>query len=176
LAHFLRTAVGRKLVEKKTVLELGAGTGLISLMCAKFLKAKRTMATDGLGDVVQSMEENFVANGLNVPGDIECEVLKWGWMLKGSMFDEVDERNCVNTVLGGDIVRGESFRLRYLMAHRKLQTYDVSVIPSLVATLRDLFDRYPSLRVLISATIRNQETFEVFLAACGEALGPGQML
>lgn len=47
-----------------------------------------------------------------------------------------------------------------------LQTYDVSSVPPLVATLRDLFDHYPYIKALISATVRNEQTLEVFTKAC----------
>ena len=46
------------------------------------------------------------------------------------------------------------------------QTYDKVVIPRLVSTLLDFFELNPALQVLISATIRNEETFEIFLKAC----------
>lgn len=48
-----------------------------------------------------------------------------------------------------------------------LQTYDVGSVPSLVATLRDLFDRYAGIKALISATVRNELTLEAFTRACG---------
>lgn len=47
-----------------------------------------------------------------------------------------------------------------------LQTYDKSVISRLVSTLREFFDLNPALLVFISATIRNEQTFETFLNAC----------
>lgn len=46
------------------------------------------------------------------------------------------------------------------------QTYDKTVIPSLVSTMNEFFDLSPALVVLISATIRNEATFETFLNAC----------
>lgn len=48
-----------------------------------------------------------------------------------------------------------------------LQTYDVGSVPSLVATLRDLFDRYAGIKALISTTVRNELTLEAFTRACG---------
>lgn len=46
------------------------------------------------------------------------------------------------------------------------QTYDKTVIPRLVSTMNEFFDLNPALVVLISATIRNEATFETFLNAC----------
>lgn len=46
------------------------------------------------------------------------------------------------------------------------QTYDQAVIPQLVTTMKALLDHHAGLRVLLSATIRNEQTFEAFLNAC----------
>lgn len=47
--------------------------------------------------------------------------------------------------------------------------YDKIVIPRLVATLREFFELNAELQVLISATIRNEQTFETFLNACSKS-------
>lgn len=46
------------------------------------------------------------------------------------------------------------------------QTYDKTVIPRLVSTMNEFLDLNPALEILISATIRNEATFETFLNAC----------
>ena len=46
------------------------------------------------------------------------------------------------------------------------QTYDKTVIPRLVSTMNEFLDLNPALQVLVSATIRNEATFETFLNAC----------
>jgi len=51
-----------------------------------------------------------------------------------------------------------------------LQTYDKTVIPRLVSTLREFFELNPALRAFMSATIRNEQTFETFLNACSGSL------
>src|ERR1700759_2854981 len=51
LASFLLSEQGSKYIENKRVLELGAGTGLVSIMCAKYLNPKHVLATDGSQDV-----------------------------------------------------------------------------------------------------------------------------
>ncbi len=40
-------------------------------------------------------------------------------------------------------------------------------MPALIATIRDLFELYPGIKFLISATVRNEETIVGFLRACG---------
>lgn len=48
-----------------------------------------------------------------------------------------------------------------------LQTYDFKSMPALIATIRDLFELYPKLKVLIAAAVRNEKTLKCFLDACG---------
>lgn len=50
------------------------------------------------------------------------------------------------------------------------QIYDVDIIPLLTSTLRDLFENYELKEFIISATLRNQDTFKTFLSACGRFL------
>ena len=49
----------------------------------------------------------------------------------------------------------------------RLQTYDFKSMSALIATIRELFELYPKLKVLISAAVRNEETLNCFLEACG---------
>lgn len=53
------------------------------------------------------------------------------------------------------------------MICRLLQIYDVDLVPLLVSTLRNMFENYQLKEFLISATLRNQDTFKAFLNACG---------
>ncbi|ODA78909.1 hypothetical protein RJ55_04499 [Drechmeria coniospora] len=135
------------IVSGKRVLELGAGTGYLSILCAKHLSCASAVASDGSDDVVDHLADNLLLNGLRDASRVRPTTLKWGQALVG-----VDERpgnggGPVDVVLGADI------------------TYDQSVLPALVATLLDLFELYPLVEVYISATQRNEETFEAFLDA-----------
>lgn len=49
-----------------------------------------------------------------------------------------------------------------------MQIYDTDLIPLLLSTVTDLFEKYRIKEFIISATLRNQDTFQAFLAACGE--------
>lgn len=49
-----------------------------------------------------------------------------------------------------------------------MQTYDVDVIPLLLTTARDLFENYHVKKFILSATLRNEATFQAFLTACGK--------
>ena len=138
--------VNPTLVMNKRVLELGAGTGYLAVLCAKHLGSRHVIASDGSDEVVDHLSDSFFLNGLQGAPAVSAMQLRWGHALVGLEWDEAG----LDVVLGADI------------------TYDVSVIPALVATLEELASRFPGLSVLIAATERNRATFESFLAACGK--------
>jgi predicted nicotinamide N-methyase len=133
-------------VKNKRVLELGAGTGYLAVLCAKYLDSQHVVASDGSDEVVNHLADSLFLNGLQGSPRAAAMQLKWGHALVGTQLEE----GRLDTVLGADV------------------TYDMSVIPALVATLEDLARLFPGLTVLIAATERNRATFESFLAACGK--------
>jgi predicted nicotinamide N-methyase len=60
LSHYLASAKGQKAIRDKTVVELGAGTGLASMVAAHF--ARNVIVTDGNGDVVLDLLKQNVAD------------------------------------------------------------------------------------------------------------------
>ncbi|KAK7538559.1 putative methyltransferase-domain-containing protein [Phyllosticta citribraziliensis] len=151
LGAFLTTEAGSQWIRGKRILELGAGTGLVSILCAKHVDASRATITDGDEGVVDSIKTNVFLNGLDTAADTESIVLRWGrsCALRDSLYYEDEgQQNQYDVVLGADV------------------TYDKTVIPALVATLADMLQRQPSLNILIAATIRNEETFEAFSVVC----------
>jgi protein-lysine N-methyltransferase EEF2KMT len=136
------------LVREKSILELGAGTGYVSVLCAKHLEAKYVIATDGSDDVVASLSTNFYLNGLQDSTIIEGKELRWGQALVGGEHPEWNRGRYIDLALGADL------------------TYDGSGIPALVSTFGDLFDLYPQIKIMYAATVRNPKTFEWFLDAC----------
>jgi predicted nicotinamide N-methyase len=136
------------LVRNKRVLELGTGTGYLAVLCAKYLESDHVMASDGSDEVVNHLSDSFFLNGLQGSPRVTAMQLRWGHALVGAELEGVLEN--LDTVLGADI------------------TYDVSVIPALVATLEDLTRLFPGLSVLIAATERNRATFESFLDVCAK--------
>lgn len=50
------------------------------------------------------------------------------------------------------------------------QIYDADLVPLLLSTVRDLFDNYGVEQFIISATLRNEDTFRTFMAGCGESI------
>jgi predicted nicotinamide N-methyase len=136
------------LVQGKSILELGAGTGYVSILCAEHLGASHVLATDGSDDVVSSLSTNFYLNNLQDSAKIEGKELKWGHALIGGEHPEWNGGRKIDLVLGADL------------------TYDGSGIPALVSTFRDLFQLYPEVKIIIAATVRNPRTFQTFLGTC----------
>ncbi|KZM26878.1 hypothetical protein ST47_g1966 [Ascochyta rabiei] len=152
LGSYLATEDGRRMIKGKRVFELGAGTGVISILCAKHLGASGVVATDGDEAIVDAIKTNLFLNGLDVDNQEGCRVrtaaLKWGWPVDAAAFSEDYGMEVPNVLLGADV------------------TYDKTVIPRLVSTVYEFLELNPALQVLISATIRNEATFETFLNAC----------
>ncbi|KAH6842169.1 putative methyltransferase-domain-containing protein [Alternaria rosae] len=145
LGSHLASEAGRPFVSGKRVFELGAGTGMLSILCAKHLGAAGVVATDGDEAVVDAIKTNLFLNGLDVDDTSRIQVrtaLRWGHPIDAAAFSEDYGMSVPDVVVGADV------------------TYDKSVIPRLVSTLGEFFDLNPALEALISATIRNEQTFE----------------
>lgn len=136
------------LVHSRRVLELGAGTGYLSVLCAKHLGANYVVTSDGSDDVVANLADSLFVNGLQGAGRISIMNLKWGHALVGTEEEAWNAGREVDLVLGADI------------------TYDKRLIPPLVATLEELLALFPGVQILISATERNRDTFQHFLDLC----------
>ncbi|KAK6067102.1 hypothetical protein SCUP515_10306 [Seiridium cupressi] len=136
------------LIQGKRVLELGAGTGYISILCAKYLGPRQVIASDGSDDVVANLPENFFVNGLQGSKIVTAMDLKWGHALVGTEEASWNGGKPIDVVLGADV------------------TYDESVIPMLVSAIGELFDLYPAVKILIAATERNRKTYDAFLRVC----------
>ena len=137
------------IVSGKRILELGAGTGYLSILCARHLQAAHVIASDGSDDVVNSLADNIFLNNLQgLSSEIVPMDLKWGHMLSGGEESHWNGGRSVDVVLGADV------------------TYDYMATTALVATIADLFDLFPQLEVYISATERNEHTFRVFPETC----------
>ena len=170
LASFLFSREARHLVTSRNILELGAGTGFLSILCSAHLGAKYVLATDGSREIMNNLKDNLDLNGLRVSDKSHAEELQWGQALIGGVADCRREGRAYDLIIGADVVR-RAILVATLEDARELltrqQTYDVNSIPPLVATMRDLFELYPKAEILISATVRNEDTLGAFLKACG---------
>jgi tRNA G37 N-methylase Trm5 len=136
------------LVRGKSVLELGAGTGYLSTLCAKHLGASYVVATDGSEEVVDGLQTSIYLNGLQTNSEFKGKELKWGHPLLGGEEPEWNDGRSIDLVIGADL------------------TYYESGIPALLSTFDNVFELYPNVRIIIAATIRNEETFRTFEKKC----------
>jgi predicted nicotinamide N-methyase len=141
-------ANSQSLVHGRSILELGAGTAYVSILCARHLRASNVIATDGSEDVVASLTDNFLLNGLQDGAIIQGKELKWGQPLVSDGRPECNGDRRVDLVLGADI------------------TFDESANAALVSTFRDIFDLSPDVKFILAAPVRNPKTFDLFLEAC----------
>lgn len=138
----------RHIVKDKRVLELGAGTGYLSVLCANFLGSQHVIASDGSDDVINNLPDNLFLNDLQDSTLVMPMDVKWGHALMGTEEEKWNGGRPIDVVLGADI------------------TYDKSVIAALIGTLLEVFDLHPHVEVFISATQRNEKTFQAFLDQC----------
>lgn len=162
-------------ISDKTILELGCGTGFISILCAKYLLAKQVLATDGSPETLSLMNTSLFLNNLtdaitptvsqSTNKTSTCELM-WGHMLPTGEFETFPEFFSSKTPRSSSTstTRSDQTPLDLILAADVI--YSPAVIPSLIATLEDLFDLYPEVEVLISSTIRNIETYALFVKMC----------
>lgn len=81
-------------LQGKTVVELGCGTALASISCAK-LGASRVFATDGNANVVELANKNIIQN--QVEDRAEAVTLQWGFLNAMDFVDTAD------VVIGSDL-------------------------------------------------------------------------
>ena len=153
LAYFLSTE-GAALIQDKTILELGAGTGLLSILCAGPLNAVRVISTDGDVDVVESIQSNVALNPAlyDKPPDkrnLEAKVLDWAdTSALAQILHHEGDKVPLDVVLGADI------------------TYAVESLEPLVSLLGALNEKYPEVDIIISTVIRNEDTYTAFVDTC----------
>ncbi|KAL8653906.1 MAG: hypothetical protein Q9226_003647 [Calogaya cf. arnoldii] len=147
LATFLFTN-GRHLVQDKSVLELGAGLGFVSIFCGKHLGAKHVLVTDASEAVLCTAQQNAELN--EIDNVVKTAVLEWGTPDSDQVFRSGSGAVSYDLVLGSDML------------------YEPSDFPALMSTLQDLFFNYPKAQMLISSAVRREETLETFIEACKE--------
>lgn len=134
-------STGRISLEGSEIVELGAGTGLVSLAIAKKFKSHNFTSitvTDGDSALVEGIGATFAYNGIeNVA--VRSQQLLWG------TTDPRDTENFVQAVPHADIVVAADV------------TYDALVVPQLAATLLDFFHDGTK-TAYIAATVRNLDT------------------
>ena len=103
LGTYLCTVEGQNHVSGKIVFELGAGTGFLSILSAKYLGASYVLATDGNGEVVTDLHTNHSLNSLDSKR-ADAKMFLWGHTLVGGVLDNKEESRDYDLVLGADVV------------------------------------------------------------------------
>lgn len=163
-------------ISNKTILELGCGTGFISILCAKYLSAKHVLATDGSPETLTLMNTSLFLNNLtdaitptasqNTASKTSTCELTWGHMLPTGEFETFPDFLSSKSLPYSSTTTAESSQTPLDLILAADVIYSPDVIPSLIATLEDLFDLYPAVEMLISSTIRNAETYGIFVEMC----------
>ena len=106
-SYLFSPGAGHSLFEKN-VLELGAGSGFLSIFAAAHLGTRYVVATDGNSEIVSNLKDNLDLNGLGVSEKINPKVLKWGHALIGGAADCRKEEKVLDFIMGADVV-GSAF-------------------------------------------------------------------
>lgn len=104
LGTFLFSSSGRRLIHGRTILELGAGTGFLSILCAKYLEARFVLATDGNVDVIRDLDSNIVLNQVEDTNLITTTVLEWGHIPSEIFRNNLEGTHTYDLILGADVV------------------------------------------------------------------------
>lgn len=107
LGSYLTTAAGKALVKGKKVFELGAGTGMLSILCAKHLGIAGIVSTDGDEAVVDAIKTNVFLNDIDSSSSgcyFGTAALRWGWSLDAEAFAEDYGMEAPDVLLGADVV------------------------------------------------------------------------
>lgn len=172
LAHFLHSKP--ELVRGRSILELGAGTGFLSIFCAAYLSPSHVLVTDGHEDVLASLQENIASNaslfGAAATETPVTQKLFWG---------DRDDVNAISPRLTQYQQGREPDLANHPAATSPIQpnrnydlilgadiTYDPAACLALASTLSILATHNSAATILISATQRNLETMQIFLRAC----------
>ena len=104
LGAYLTSEVGSRHVTGQRVIELGAGTGFLSILCAKHLNARYVLTTDGSREVVAELKANLDLNKLEEGDLIKSAVLEWGHTLIEGPADCRGGESPYDLVIGADVV------------------------------------------------------------------------
>jgi hypothetical protein len=135
--------------ENTLVIELGAGCGLLGLAVASLVPGATIRITDGDAHVLSRLRKNLALNSFDSGTDVAIAELDWSSprpfiaSLGSQTFKKV-------ALLAADV------------------TYDPASLPFLVSALAALLALAKDAKGYLAATIRNSETWRVFLGLLAE--------
>ncbi|XP_055843955.1 protein-lysine N-methyltransferase EEF2KMT [Episyrphus balteatus] len=129
-------------VQDKSVIELGSGTGLCGFIISKCCKAKEVILTDGSPKVIDILNTNRDLNFSETNPSEKCSILELPWeeceLIGTKKFD---------VILAADVV------------------YDSTEFDSLVGAIVHLFELMDNkVHMILAATVRNEATLKMFLS------------
>lgn len=144
LSHYLTTQCSQLIGDRCRVLELGAGTGLVSAaLCLKYVdKLAHVYVTDGDSQLTPQLSSNFRLNAIDT-SNVTFRRLWWN--------EDPVPRN-IDYVVAADV------------------TYDSSVIHDLCQCIRQCLSQESCKSCFVSATVRNEDTTNAF-ESCLHDLG-----
>lgn len=101
--YLCSTETGQALIRGKRVLELGAGTGFVSLLCKKHLDAERMLMTDGNEKLVELFNSTCLRANDCVDDDKSIQGKVWEWGTPLSQTESSPEP--FDIALGADLVK-----------------------------------------------------------------------
>lgn len=142
-----------KLLEDKTVLELGSGVGLLGFYCLNNGSIRRFMFTDSHELVLKQIKSNCAYNQVDHETErngskASVHTLNWSEPDESDLFEN-ENLPRVDFILATDII------------------YDPDLIEPLVNSLDLIWnknDRSQELKFLIASTIRNETTYAKFIS------------
>ncbi|KAM9939347.1 hypothetical protein OXX80_001173 [Metschnikowia pulcherrima] len=145
--YFNKMGDTRRIFDAKNVLELGTGTGLVSLALLhnyRFHNFRSITLTDGDSALLEKLPETLRLNQLPPEVPVHVRQLIWGEddIHENETADETSS-DCVDVIVAADV------------------TYDASVVPQLCDTLARHFRKGATV-AYVAATIRNSNTIEVW--------------
>lgn len=149
LSYLHDLLVTTKNLQGKALVELGTGTGLVSLALLKNHATHQFASiclTDGDSALIDNLAATFSANSLPDHVPVSSHQLWWGTTDPSDAATFVQPAPTCDIVLAADV------------------TYDSLVVPQLAATLADFF-RAGATEAYIAATVRNTSTIEAWEAA-----------
>ena len=153
-------------------IELGAGTGLCSLVLGKLLQSQGSrpkchsiLLTDCNEEVLDLAKENIQCNNLND----SCKALLFDWCDSNILdliqrYFEEDRNDFIANRHGESSTDShKDFITNSPLIFASDIIYDTDILHSLVGQVEIFLNRFPNGRILLSATVRNEQTWASFM-------------